>query len=110
MVLHPSMQAVAWHAGCFLGEPSGSQRSEGRDVALERVEERIRRTIGTPGPKRTRLLRRLTITCPVTGLATDTGVEPWAVPVVVGGPHLLVDCLECGQDHPWDVDDAVLAL
>jgi hypothetical protein len=79
-------------------------------VALEHVEAGSRHSATTFRPKRTRLLRRLMIRCPVTGLATDTGVEPWALPAVVDGPQLLVDCLECGQDHPWDVDDAVLAL
>ena len=54
------------------------------------------------------LLRRLTIGCPVTGLATDTGFELTDVPSVVSGPQLLVDCLECGQDHKWGIDDVRL--
>jgi hypothetical protein len=48
------------------------------------------------------------ITCPVTGLATDTGFELSELPGVVAGPQLLIDCLECGQDHPWQIDDARL--
>ena len=54
------------------------------------------------------LLRRLTISCPMTGLATDTGFDLTDVHSVVRGPQLLIDCLECGQDHEWDIDDVVL--
>jgi hypothetical protein len=58
--------------------------------------------------RRTLLLRRLSITCPVTGLTTDTGFELTDVPSVVSSPQLLIDCLECGQDHEWSIDDAML--
>jgi hypothetical protein len=54
------------------------------------------------------LLRRLLITCPVTGLPTDTGFELSAVPQVSRTRQVLVDCLECGQDHAWGIEDAVL--
>jgi hypothetical protein len=54
------------------------------------------------------LFRRLLIMCPATGLPTDTGFELSEVPSVAGGQQLLVDCLECGQDHEWGVDDIVL--
>jgi hypothetical protein len=54
------------------------------------------------------LLRRLLITCPATGLPTDTGFELSQVPSVAASRQLLGDCLECGQDHEWDVDDIVL--
>ena len=54
------------------------------------------------------LLQRLMIRCPVTGLATDTGLDLTEVPVAGGGAQLLVDCQECGQDHPWRIDDALL--
>jgi hypothetical protein len=66
---------------------------------------------GNTGPRATTggwLLRRLVITCPVSGLATDTGFVLSDLPAVVRGPQLLVDCLECGQDHPWQIDDARL--
>jgi hypothetical protein len=56
-------------------------------------------------PSTTLLLRRLTIRCPVTGRAADTGFEISAMPSATRPPHLLVDCLECGQDHEWTVDD-----
>jgi hypothetical protein len=54
------------------------------------------------------LFRRLLITCPATGVPTDTGFELSEVPSVAGARQLLVDCLECGQDHEWGVDDVVL--
>ncbi len=53
------------------------------------------------------LLRRLTITCPVTGLTADTGFELTALPQLIG-EQMLVDCLECGQDHAWLVEDTYL--
>jgi hypothetical protein len=52
-----------------------------------------------------RLLRRLLIRCPVAGTSADTGFELHAIPQVSQGIHLLVDCLECGQDHEWTIDD-----
>jgi hypothetical protein len=48
------------------------------------------------------------VRCPVTGHATDTGFELTAMPRLSGRRHLLVDCLECGQDHEWTVDDVCL--
>jgi hypothetical protein len=54
------------------------------------------------------LLRRFVISCPVTGLASDTGLELSELHAVLAGPQLLIDCLECGQDHPWQLDDARL--
>ena len=60
------------------------------------------------GTEQPMLLRRLLITCPATGLPTDTGFELSELPAVVSGPRILIDCLECGQDHSWRIDDAVL--
>jgi len=77
-------------------------------VALADAERDAGRMATATGPERPRLFRRLKITCPVTGLATDTGFDLSEVPAVVGGPQLLIDCLECGQDHSWRIDDAVL--
>jgi hypothetical protein len=51
------------------------------------------------------LVRRLMIRCPVTGLATDTGLERSEVADAGSVMHFLVDCLECGQDHAWQKDD-----
>lgn len=56
----------------------------------------------------TLLLRRLSITCPVTGSPTDTGFELTDVPALASSPQVLIDCLECGQDHEWDIDAVVL--
>jgi hypothetical protein len=52
-----------------------------------------------------RLLRRLVVRCPVTGRTADTGFELAAIPEVSNATQLLVDCLECGQDHEWSLDD-----
>jgi hypothetical protein len=54
------------------------------------------------------LLRRLAIRCPISGLATDTGFELTSIPSLSRSPQLLVDCLACGQDHPWEIGDAFL--
>ena len=52
--------------------------------------------------------RRLMIVCPETGCAADTGFELAAVPRVSARQQLLVDCLECGQDHEWRLEDSFL--
>ena len=54
------------------------------------------------------LSRRLMVACPVTGLSVDTGYEFTANPSVGRSPELLVDCIECGQDHWWRLEDAFL--
>jgi hypothetical protein len=59
-------------------------------------------------PNTTGLVRRLTILCPVTSRAADTGYEITGMPNVAGGTQVLVDCLECGQDHEWTADDTQL--
>jgi hypothetical protein len=86
---------VAWQLG-VLSEISVG----GDDVALVGAERHTGRMASTGGLERPRLLRRLTIICPVTGLATDTGFELSDIPALVSGPQLLIVCLECGQDHP----------
>jgi hypothetical protein len=53
------------------------------------------------------ILHRLLIICPVTGRPADTGRELSATPTL-GSGQLLVDCLECGQDHPWTIEDTFL--
>lgn len=64
--------------------------------------------VGDAPPRQTALLRRLMITCPATGIAADTGFELSSVPAVSKGQQWLIDCLECGQDHPWQLEDAFL--
>ena len=54
------------------------------------------------------LLRRLMIVCPTTGLAADTGFELLGVPKASSRRQILVDCLECGQDHEWRIEDTFL--
>lgn len=54
------------------------------------------------------LLRRLMIRCPATGAAADTGFEVTGLPMISRWRQVLVDCLECGQDHEWDVDQVFL--
>lgn len=55
------------------------------------------------------LLRRLTIRCLQTGLPADTGFGLSEIPALAARQHILTDCLECGQDHPWQLEDAFLS-
>lgn len=55
------------------------------------------------------LLRRLMIRCPETGLPADTGFQLSEIPALGSQQQMLVDCLECGQDHPWQLEDAFLS-
>ena len=54
------------------------------------------------------LLRRLMIMCPEKGFPTDTGFELSSVPTIGHAHQLLVDCMECGQDHAWQIVEASL--
>ena len=54
------------------------------------------------------LLRRLMIRRRPTGRASDTGFDLSALPGVAGRRQLLVDCLQCGHDHDWSLDDVFL--
>ena len=54
------------------------------------------------------LLRRLMIVCPMTGRPADTDFELSSVPMVSRRRQILVDCLECGQDHEWHIDETFL--
>ena len=65
-------------------------------------------TMGATAPPSHRLLRRLMIACPETGRPADTGFELSALPRISGPRQVLVDCLECGQDHEWQIDDVFL--
>jgi hypothetical protein len=71
------------------------------------VSSQDRKGFSGSAPHRS-ILHRLLITCPVTGRPTDTGFELSATPMVGSGQQLLVDCLECGQDHPWTIEDTFL--
>ena len=61
-----------------------------------------------PGNQYKILLRHLMIICPQTGRAADTGFELTAVPRLSARQQVLVDCLECGQDHEWQVEESSL--
>jgi len=77
-------------------------------VVTARYERDMGHMAVATGTEQPMLLRRLLITCPATGLPTDTGFELSAVPSVSRARQLLVDCLECGQDHEWSLDDVVV--
>jgi hypothetical protein len=61
-----------------------------------------------PRARQRTLLRRLMIMCPATGHPADTGFELSGVPAASARQQVLVDCLECGQDHEWSIEDAFL--
>jgi hypothetical protein len=46
------------------------------------------------------------VTCPETGLLTATGFDLWNRPSGSAVRQVLIDCLECGQDHAWRMDEA----
>ena len=70
------------------------------------VSSQDRKQYSGSGPHSS-ILHRLLITCPVTGRPADTGYELSAAPTL-GSGQLLVDCQECGQDHPWTIEDTFL--
>jgi hypothetical protein len=73
-----------------------SQSSNGRRPIL--LEPERRRRV---------LLPRLMVLCRVTEIPVDTGYELSAV-VSRQEPLRLIDCMECGQDHTWTIEDAFL--
>ena len=66
----------------------------------------VTRDVGTTEVRVARLLRSLFIRCPATGERADTGFELTALPSIRASTQVLVDCLECGQDHEWRVEAA----
>jgi hypothetical protein len=54
------------------------------------------------------LLRRLMIHCPESGVSTDTGFELSSVPTIGRARQFLAECMECGDDHAWQIDEAFL--
>jgi hypothetical protein len=73
-------------------------------VALGRGMAQLTQTL----PTRPMMLRRVMIICPVTQSPSDTGFELTTLPELGFGRQLLIDCLECGQDHEWRVAEAIL--
>jgi hypothetical protein len=51
---------------------------------------------------------RVAVRCPDTGFAVFTGLGLSAVPSV-NGSQVLTECMACGQDHAWRIEDAFLA-
>ena len=70
------------------------------------TEQILRGSSANAPPEEPPRTRRLMIICPVTGAPTDTGLELAAIDS--SSTQWLVDCLECGQDHPWSIDDTFL--
>jgi hypothetical protein len=54
------------------------------------------------------LVSRLMIRCPATGRATDTAFDVTDLPRLGSGSHWILDCMECGRDHEWQVDDVIV--
>jgi len=54
-------------------------------------------------------VRQVMIACPVTNQLTPAGIETASIEKLDQPQYLLIDCLECGQDHPWEPHDAVLS-
>ena len=54
-------------------------------------------------------MRQVMIRCPFTGDLVPTGLEASSVEKLDQSQHLLIDCLECGQDHTWEPSEATLA-
>ena len=49
------------------------------------------------------------ISCPITGELIPTGVHVVSLEDVERQGNLLIACPECGRDHEWKREDAVLA-
>ena len=54
-------------------------------------------------------MRQVMIRCPITEELVPTGLEVSDLQHLDQAGYLLIDCLECGQDHAWEPSQAVLA-
>lgn len=54
-------------------------------------------------------MRQVMIRCPITGDLVPTGLEVSSLQKLDQPRYLLIDCLECGQDHSWEPSQATLA-
>jgi len=54
-------------------------------------------------------MRQVMIRCPITGDLVPTGLEATSLEKLDRSEYLLIDCLECGQDHAWELSQATLA-
>ena len=54
-------------------------------------------------------MHQVMIHCPVTGDLVPTGLQATSMQKLDQAGYLLIDCLECGQDHVWEPSQASLA-
>jgi len=54
-------------------------------------------------------MRQVMIRCPNTEDLVPTGLEVTSLQKLDEPRYLLIDCLECGQDHSWESSQATLA-
>ncbi len=54
-------------------------------------------------------MRQVMFRCPNTGELAPTGLEATSPEKLDQPSYLLIDCLECGQDHSWEPSHAILA-
>ena len=54
-------------------------------------------------------MRQVMIRCPISGELVFAGLEVSDLEHLDRTGYLLIDCLECGQDHAWEPSQAVLA-
>ena len=54
-------------------------------------------------------MRQVMIRCPNTEDLVPTGLEAASLQKLDQAEYLLIDCLECGQDHLWEPSGATLA-
>lgn len=54
-------------------------------------------------------MRQVMIRCPFTGDLVPTGLEASSLQKLDRTEYLLIDCLECGEDHLWEPSGATLA-
>ena len=54
-------------------------------------------------------MRQVMIHCPTTQDLVPTGLETSSLEKLDQSEYLLIDCLECGQDHAWQPSGAFLA-
>ena len=47
-------------------------------------------------------MRQVMIRCPFTQDLVPTGLEASSLETIEQREYLLIDCLECGQDHLWE--------
>ena len=54
-------------------------------------------------------MHQVMIWCPFSGDLVPTGLAVTSLQKLDQAEYLLIDCLECGQDHLWEPSQATLA-